>query len=152
MTDVLMPTDSYQQILDDLDPDNETTRTTIETLLARGERSGHKRTQLVAVRIRHDINLLESLLRHHGVEAAARRKVEALRAKLAAAEVELHAAEAGASVNIARFADSNQAPPAATTKTMRAWLLKQGHDVADRGRLTAAQISLYENAHQGGAE
>jgi hypothetical protein len=146
---VLMPpTDPVQHVLDTLETG--TLHASIEGLLARAERDGNKRAKLVAVRIRHDVDLLEQLLAQAGQEAAARRKVERLRAQLAAAEIELGAKTGAAPRNIARLAGSNHPAPSATTKEIRAWLVGQGYDVADRGRLTGAQIGLYENAHRGG--
>lgn len=137
-----------QQILDELEAAAAPT-SPIETLITRALRHGTKRAKTVAVRIRHDADLLEQILAQHGEEAVARRKVERLRAQLDAAEAELRAKTA-APLNIARLAGPDRPAPAATTRVMRAWLLKQGHEVADRGRLTVAQIDLYETAHQGG--
>jgi hypothetical protein len=142
---VLLPTsDPAKALLADL-----TGPATIEQLLGRAERGGTKRAKTVAVRIRHDVDLLEQLLAEHGEEAAARRKVDRLRARLEAAEAELRA-KAAPERNIARLAGSNHPAPSVTTKTIRAWLIEEGHQVADRGRLTAAQIGLYEDAHKVG--
>jgi hypothetical protein len=146
---VLMPpADPVQHVLDVLEADTTTPHASIEELIARADRNGNKRAKLVAVRIRHDADLLQKLLTEHGEEAAARRKVEKLRAQLQAAEAELRAKTAPAR-NIAQLAGTSHPAPSATTKEIRAWLLAHGHDVADRGRLTGAQIDLYENAHRG---
>jgi hypothetical protein len=123
--------------------------TTIEQLLGRAERNGTKRARTVAARIRHDANLLEKLLAEHGEEAAARKKVEKLRAQLAAAEAELRE-KTGAQRNIARLAGPNQPAPSATTAVMRAWLIENGHPVSEYGRLCNGDIRAYEAAHQGG--
>ena len=123
--------------------------TTIEQLLGRAERNGTKRARTVAARMRHDADLLEKLLAEHGEEAAARRKVEKLRARLAAAEAELRAKTAPQR-NIAALAGPNQPAPAATTAVMRAWLIENGHPVSEYGRLCNGDIRVYEAAHQDG--
>lgn len=115
----------------------------IAALLTRAERSGHKRTMLTAARIRREVDLLRQLLEQHGEEAAARRKVEQARARLAKAEEELRALHGNGQPVAA-------ANPSATTATMRAWLVENGHPVSDRGRLSDALCEAYYAAHAGG--
>jgi hypothetical protein len=128
-----------------------------EALLRQAENHGTKKAKQVAVRIRHDIDLLQKLLAQSGEAAIARKKVEKLQAQaaklqaqIAAAEAELREKTAVPERNIARLAGSGQPIPAATTREMRAWLLANGHAVSERGRLAPDLIAIYEAAHPGG--
>lgn len=113
-----------------------------EELLAAADASGIPAATKLADRLRQDVDELAVLLAAARAEAAARAKVEQLRAELAAAEAELN------SITRTSGRAPSTLPPGLDPKAVRAWALERGLACPTHGRIPKDVVAAYQAAHQ----
>lgn len=119
-----------------------------DELLDWAEKDGPNRARTLASRVRMHLGELGALHSRHAETTEARKFVEALEKQLADAKAELRRITGAAPAPTATAGP----PVAASTSTIRAWAVKNGHELSDRGRVPASAVAAYQAAHADGGE
>lgn len=109
-------------------------------LISRGKACDSSKVQRLAEKAEAVMTVLRDELTAYDQQAEARATVDRLRAELKAAEAALRPGGTTRS-------SASTSKPSADTKTMREWARTNGHQGPDRGRLPAAVVHAYQQAH-----